>query len=138
MVKGLMIKWDEAVSDRADEGSSPLPHRSRYNMLATVAFLACFGVVAMPSLFTVAPSRRASLPSPADSAPQAAVSAPVEMFQLTAISAPIEMPRPHAVSVLVETPVHASVSALVKPSQRIAFAHWLASDLSRPGPAQEF
>src|SRR5947207_8378020 len=137
MVKGLMIKWNEAVSDRADEGSSPLPHRSRYNMLATVAFLACFAVVAMPSLFTVAPNRTASLPSPADSAPQGAVSASVEMSQLTAISAPVEMPQP-PVSVLVETSLPAAVLALVKTSQPIAFAHWLASDLSRPGPAQEF
>src|SRR5215831_11405573 len=71
-------------------------------MLATVALLACFAVVVMPSLFTVAPNRRAGLPSPADSAPQAAVSAPVET------------------------------------SQPIAFAHWLASDLFRPGPAKEF
>ena len=130
------------MDGKSREGSSPLYHRSRYfnpgNMLATVALLACFAVVVMPSLFTVAPNRRSGLPSPADSAPQAAVSAPVEMFQLTAISAPIEMPRPHAVSVLVETPVHASVSALVKPSQPIAFAHWLASDLFRPGPAKEF
>jgi len=47
-------------------------------MLATVALLACFAVVVMPSLFTVAPNRRAGLPSPSDSAPQAAVSAPVE------------------------------------------------------------
>jgi hypothetical protein len=62
-------------------------------MLATVALLACFAVVLMPSLFTVAPNRRAGLPSPADSAPQAAVSAPVEMSQLTAISAPVEMPQ---------------------------------------------
>lgn len=107
-------------------------------MLATVALLACFAVVVMPSLFTVAPNRRAGLPSPADSAPQAAVSAPVEMSQLTAISAPVEMPQPPAVSVLVETPLPAAVSALVKTSQPIAFAHWLASDLSRPGPAKEF
>src|SRR5213592_1828137 len=125
MVKGLMIKWDDAVSDRADEGSIPLPHRSRYNMLATVALLACFAVVVMPSLFTVAPNRRAGLPSPADSAPQAAVSAPVEMSQLTAITAPVEMPQPPAVSVLVETPLPAAVPALVKTSQPIAFAHWL-------------
>src|SRR5262252_10731255 len=103
-------------------------------MLATVALLACFAVVVMPSLFTVAPNRRAGLPSPSDSAPQAAVSAPVEMSQLTAISAPVEMPQPPAVSVLVETPLPAAVSALVKTSQPIAFAHWLASDLSRPGP----
>src|SRR5215813_10412848 len=48
------------------------------SMLATVALLACFAVVVMPSLFTVAPNRRAGLPSPSDSAPQAAVSAPVE------------------------------------------------------------
>jgi hypothetical protein len=94
-------------------------------MLATVALLACFAVVVMPSLFTVAPNRRAGLPSPADSAPQAAVSASVEMSQLTAISAPVEMPQP------------AAVSALVKTSQPIAFAHWLASDLFRPGPAIE-
>src|SRR5262249_15546169 len=47
-------------------------------MLATVALLACFAVVVMPSLFTVAPNRRAGLPSPSDSAPQAAVSPPVE------------------------------------------------------------
>src|SRR5262249_61964079 len=47
-------------------------------MLATVALLVCFAVVVMPSLFTVAPNRTAGLPSPADSAPQAAVSAPVE------------------------------------------------------------
>src|SRR5262252_3752336 len=107
-------------------------------MLATVALLACFAVVVMPSLFTVAPNRRAGLPSPSDSAPQAAVSAPVEMSQLTAISAPVEMPQPPAVSVLVETPLPAAVSALVKTSQPIAFAHWLASDLSRPGLAQEF
>src|SRR5215472_10419501 len=107
-------------------------------MLATVALLACFAVVVMPSLFTVAPNRRAGLPSPSDSAPQAAVSAPVEMSQLTAISAPVEMPQPPAVSVLVETPLPAAVSALVKTSQPIAFAHWLASDLFRPGPAKEF
>src|SRR5215475_7037933 len=100
-------------------------------MLATVALLACFAVVVMPSLFTVAPNRRAGLPS---SAPQAAVSAPVEMSQLAAISAPVEMPQPLAVSVRVETPLPAAVSALVKTSQPIAFAHWLASDLSRPGP----
>src|SRR5215469_8935683 len=91
-------------------------------MLATVALLPCFAVVVMPSLFTVAPNRRAGLPSPSDSAPQAAVSAPVEM------------PQPPAVSVLVETPPPAAVSALVNTSQPIAFAHWLASDLSRPGP----
>src|SRR5215471_10524831 len=48
------------------------------SMLATVALLACFAVVVMPSLFTVAPNRRAGLPSPSDSAPQAAVSASVE------------------------------------------------------------
>ena len=80
----------------------------------------------MPSLFTVAPNRRAGLPSAADSAPQAVVSAPIEMSQLTAISA------------LVETPLPAAVSAHVKTSQPIAFAHWLASDLFRPGPAKEF
>ena len=107
-------------------------------MLATVALLACFAVVVMPSLLTVAPNRSAGLPSPADSAPQAAVSAPVEMSQLTAISAPVEMPQPPAVSVLVEIPLPAAVSALVKTSQPIAFAHWLASDLSHPGPAKEF
>src|SRR5262245_41977910 len=87
---------------------APLYHRSRYfnpgNMLATVALLACFAVVVMPSLFTVAPNRRAGLPSPSDSAPQAAVSAPVEMSQLSAISAPVAMPQPPAVSVPVETP----------------------------------
>src|SRR5262249_66035 len=33
---------------------------------ATVALLACFAVVVMPSHFTVAPNRRAGLPSPAD------------------------------------------------------------------------
>src|SRR5262249_53721383 len=44
-----------------------------------------------------------------------------------------EMPQPHAVSALVETPLPAAVSALVKTSQPIAFAHWLASDLFRPG-----
>ena len=60
------------------------------------------------------------------------------MSQLTAISAPVEMPQPPAVSVLVETPLPAAVSALVKTSQPIAFAHWLGSDLSRPGPAKEF
>jgi hypothetical protein len=107
-------------------------------LLATVALLACFAVVVMPSLFTVAPNRRAGLPSPADSAPQAAVSAPAEMSQLTAISAPVEMPQPPAVTALVETPLPAAVSALVKTSQPIAFAHWLASDLFRPGPAKEF
>ena len=107
-------------------------------MLATVALLGCFAVVVMPSLFTVAPNRRAGLPSPADSAPQAAVSAPVEMSQLTAISASVEMPQPPAVSALVETPLPAAVSALVKTSQPIAFAHCLASDLFRPGPAKEF
>src|SRR5215813_3287090 len=69
------------------------------SMLATVALLACFAVVVMPSLFTVAPNRRAGLPSPSDSAPQAAVSAPVEM------------PQPPAVSPLVETPLPAAVSA---------------------------
>ena len=130
------------MDGKSREGSSPLYHRSRYfntaNMLATVALLVCFAVVAMPSLFTVAPNRRAGLLSPADSAPQAAVSAPVEMSQLTAISAPVEKPQPPAVSVLVETPLPAAVSALVKTSQPIAFAHWLASDLSRPGPAKEF
>ena len=98
--------------------------RSRYfnpgNMLVAVAFLACFAVVAMPSFFTVEPIRRAGLPSPADRAPQAAVSAPVEMSELTAISAPVEMPQPPAVSVLVETPLPAAVSALVKTSQPIA------------------
>ena len=118
------------MDGKSCEGSSPLPHRSRYfnpgNMLATVALLACFAVVVMPSLFTVAPNRRAGLPSAADSAPQAVVSAPVEMSQLTAISA------------LVETPLPAAVSAHVKTSQPIAFAHWLASDLFRPGPAKEF
>jgi hypothetical protein len=91
-----------------------------------MAVLACFAVVVMPSLFTVAPNRRAGFPSPANSAPQAAVSAPVEMSQLTAVKA------------LVETPLPAAVSALVKTSQPIAFAHWLASDLFRPGPAKEF
>jgi hypothetical protein len=130
------------LDGKSREGSSPLYHRSRYfnpgNMLATVALLACFAVVVMPSLFTVAPNRRAGLPSPSDSAPQAAVSAPVEMSQLTAISAPIEMPQPPAVSALVETPLPAAVSALVKTSQPIAFAHWLASDLFRPEPAKEF
>ena len=118
------------MDGKSREGSSPLYHRSRYfnpgNMLATMAVLACFAVVVMPSLFTVAPNRRAGLPSPANSAPQAAVSAPVEMSQLTAISA------------LVETPLPAAVSAHVKTSQPIAFAHWLASDLFRPGPAKEF
>src|SRR5262249_3776453 len=131
-----------SLDGKSREGSSPLPHRSRYfnpgNMLATVALLACFAVVVMPSLFTVAPNRRAGLPSPADSAPQAAVSAPVEMSQLTAISAPVERPQPPAVSVPVENALPAAVSALVKTSQPIAFAHWLASDLSRPGPAKEF
>src|SRR5262245_4287847 len=107
-------------------------------MLATVALLACFAVVVMPSLFTVAPNRRSGLPSPADSARKAAVSAPVEMSQLPSISAPVDMPQPPAVSVLIETPLPAAVSALVKTSQPIAFAHWLASDLSRPGPAKEF
>ena len=119
-----------SLDEKSREGSSPLYHRSRYfnpgNMLATMAVLACFAVVVMPSLFTVAPNRRAGLPSPANSAPQAAVSAPVEMSQLTAISA------------LVETPLPAAVSAHVKTSQPIAFAHWLASDLFRPGPAKEF
>lgn len=130
------------MDGKSREGSSPLYHRSRYfnpgNMLATVALLACFAVVVMPSLFTVAPNRRAGLPSPADSAPQAAVSAPAEMSQLTAISAPVEMPQPPGLSALVETPLPAAVSALVKTSQPIAFAHWLASDLFRPGPAKEF
>jgi hypothetical protein len=119
-----------SMDEKSREGSSPLYHRSRYfnpgNMLATMAVLACFVVVVMPSLFTVAPNRRAGLPSAADSAPQAVVSAPIEMFQLTAISA------------LVETPLPAAVSAHVKTSQPIAFAHWLASDLFRPGPAKEF
>ena len=130
------------MDGKSREGSSPLYHRSRYlnpgNMLATVALLACFAVVVMPSLFTVAPNRRSGLPSPADSAPQAAMSAPVEMSQLSAISASVEMPQPAAVSALVESPLPAAVSALVKTSQPIAFAHWLASDLSRPGPAKEF
>ena len=103
------------MDGKSREGSSPLPHMSRYfnpgNMLATVALLACFAVVVMPSLFTVAPNRRAGLPSPSDSAPQAAVSAPVEMSQLTAIWAPVEMPQPPAVSALVETPLPAAVSA---------------------------
>src|SRR6516164_8236787 len=49
-----------------------------------------------------------------------------------------EMPQPAAVSALVETPLPAAVSALVKTSQPVAFAHWLASDLLRPGPAKEF
>jgi hypothetical protein len=119
-----------SLDEKSREGSSPLYHRSRYfnpgNMLATMAVLACFAVVVMPSLFTVAPNRRAGLPSPANSAPQAAVSAPVEMSQLTAVKA------------LVETPLPAAVSAHVKTSQPIAFAHWLASDLFRPGPAKEF
>jgi len=119
-----------SMDEKSREGSSPLYHRSRYfnpgNMLATMAVLACFVVVVMPSLFTVAPNRRAGLPSAADSAPQAVVSAPIEMSQLTAISA------------LVETPLPAAVSAHVKTSQPIAFAHWLASDLFRPGPAKEF
>src|SRR5215813_8541867 len=57
-------------------------------MLATVALLACFAVVVMPSLFTVAPDRRAGLPSPSDSAPQAAVSAPVERKKLQRTNAP--------------------------------------------------
>src|SRR5215470_15395832 len=57
-------------------------------MLATVALLPCFAVVVMPSLFTVAPNRRAGLPSPADSAPQAAVSAPVEGKKLQRTNAP--------------------------------------------------
>jgi hypothetical protein len=125
---------------KSREGTSPLYHRSRYfnsgNMLATVALLACFAVVAMPSLFTVAPNRRSGLPSPAHSASQAAMSAPVEMSQLSAISALAEMPQPAAVSALVESPLPPGVSALVKTSQPIAFAHWLASDLSRP--ANEF
>src|SRR5258706_16287931 len=86
---------------------------SRYfnpgNMLATVALLACFAVVVMPSLFTVASNRRAGLPSPSDSAPQAAASAPVEMSQLTVISAPIEMRQPPAVSALVDSPLSAAV-----------------------------
>ena len=130
------------MDGKSREGSSPLYHRSRYlnpgNMLATVALLACFAVVVMPSLFTVAPNRRSGLPSPADSAPQAAMSAPVEMSQLSAISASVEMPQPAAVSALVASPLPAGVSALVKTSRPIALAHWLASDLSRPGPAQEF
>jgi hypothetical protein len=41
--------------------------RSRYfnpgNMLVAVAFLACFAVVAIPSLSTVEPIRRAGLPT---------------------------------------------------------------------------
>jgi hypothetical protein len=119
-----------SMDEKFREGSSPLYHRSRYfnpgNMLATMAVLACFAVVVMPSLFTVAPNRRAGLPSPANSAPQAAVSAPVEMSQLTAVTA------------LVETPLPAAVSAQVKTSQPIALAHWLASDLFRPAPAKEF
>src|SRR6516225_8583002 len=45
-------------------------------------------VVVMPSLFTVAPNRRAGLPSPSDSAPQAAVSAPVERKKLQRTNAP--------------------------------------------------
>ena len=49
-----------------------------------------------------------------------------------------EMLQPAAVSALVETPLPAAVSALVKTSQPVAFAHWLASDLLRPGPAKEF
>jgi len=49
-----------------------------------------------------------------------------------------QMPQPPAVTALVETPLPAAVSALVKTSQPIAFAHWLASDLFRPGPAKEF
>jgi hypothetical protein len=118
------------MDEKSREGSSPLYHRSRYfnpgNMLATMAVLACFAVVVMPSLFTVAPNRRAGLPSLANSAPQAAASAPVEMSQLTAVTA------------LVETPLPAAVSAHVKTSQPIALAHWLASDLFRPAPAKEF
>ena len=119
---GLSLTKRRGISldGKSREGSSPLYHRSPGNMLATVALLACFAVVVMPSLFTVAPNRRAGLPSPADSAPQAAVSAPVEMSQLTAISAPVEMPQPPAVSALVETPLPAAVPALVKTSQPIA------------------
>src|SRR5258708_12781238 len=48
------------------------------------------------------------------------------------------VPPPPGVTGLVETPLPAAVSALVKTSQPIAFAHWLASDLFRPGPAKEF
>jgi hypothetical protein len=132
---GLSLTKRRGISldGKSREGSSPLYHRSPGNMLATVALLACFAVVVMPSLFTVAPNRRAGLPGPADSTPQAAVSAPVEMSQLTAISALVEMPQPPAVPAVVETPLPAAVSALVKTSQPIAFAHWLASDLFRLG-----
>src|SRR5258707_13791004 len=92
-------------------------------MLATVALLACFAVVVMPSLFTVAPNRRAGLPSPADSAPQAAVTAPVEISQLTAISASGEMPQPPPGSVPVEISGPSAVSAFVKTSQPNAYGH---------------
>ena len=91
-----------------------------------MALLVCFAVVVMPSLFTIAPNRTSGSPSSSDGAPQAAVSAPVEM------------PQAPAVSALVETPLPAAVPALVKTSQPIAFAHWLASDLFRTGPAKGF
>ena len=82
--------------DESREGSSPLYHRSRYfnpgNMLATMAVLACFAVVVMPSLFTVAPNRRAGLPSAADSAPQAVVSAPIEMSQQPPFRLSLKLP----------------------------------------------
>jgi hypothetical protein len=130
------------ITDRKSrEGSSALYHRFRYfspgEMLATVALLACFAVVVLPSLFDYRAKPRSGSPRPSDGAPQAAVSAPVEMPQLTAMSAPVEMPQPPVISALVETPLPAAVSALVKTSQPIAFAHWLASDLFRTGPAKE-
>ena len=130
------------MDGKSREGSSALYHRSRYfnagDIAATAALLACFAVVVLPSLFTIAPNRRSGSPGSSDGAPQAAVSAPVEMSHLTAMSAPVEMPQAPAVSALVETPLPAAVPALVKTSQPIAFAHWLASDLFRTGPAKEF
>src|SRR3981189_2965925 len=97
-----------SLDGKSREGSSALYHRSRYfnagDIAATAALLACFAVVVLPSLFTIAPNRTSGSPS-SDGAPQAAVSAPVEMSHLTAMSAPVEMPQAAPVSAIVETPL---------------------------------
>src|ERR1700737_3633199 len=126
-----------SLGGKSREGSSALYHRSRYfnagDIAATAALLACFAVVVLPSLFTIAPNRRSGSPAQPEGPPQGGVSAPVEMPYLPARSAPVEMPQTPAVSAPVETPLPAAVPALVKTSQPIAFAHWLASDLFTTG-----
>src|ERR1700730_10590925 len=90
-----------SLGGKSREGSSALYHRSRYfnagDIAATAALLACFAVVVLPSLFTIAPNRRSGSPSSSEGPPKAGVSARVKMSYQPATSAPVKMPQAPAV-----------------------------------------